>query len=399
MTRKVAPTTNLAAVDLGRSGAVSPEAQQYPNDAVDKASQTNYTLLLTNPAAGGPVQRLATYRRSMRSAPRAAESATKGGGVSTRVGASRFLDEQSSSSLALENFANLTALYPRGPLVVGIGYKTDPGDADREPDVSFCGSSCMASQDQKNCKSPTDLHKAPATLSHIHSSRLWFIVSAGGYINSAAVIRSLKAGSNIIYPLLRPSLPLFTPSTHKILLWAMSLVFNSHSRKQERIPSRSSSNTDQQSSVGPSINIAQSLVVPESTTYAQHYGQTFNTTNKGNGPVNNVGHIENASFHLVDGGSLSLLWNSLPKQRDTSGQHNEYLEGSREEDITAILHWVDSSLPGEMVLWIRGAAGVGKSTLARQLTHVLRAHNRLAASVLLSAVPTDARGPESVLLP
>ncbi|KAJ3545125.1 hypothetical protein NMY22_g2556 [Coprinellus aureogranulatus] len=179
----------------------------------------------------------------------------------------------------------------------------------------------------------------------------------------------------------------------------MSLVSNSHSRKQERIPSRSSSNTvnDQQSSVGPSINIAQSLVVPESTTYAQHYGQTFNTTNTGNGPVNNVGHIENASFHLVDGGSLSLLWNSLPKQRDTSGQHNEYLEGSREEDITAILHWVDSSLPGEMVLWIRGAAGVGKSTLARQLTHVLRAHNRLAASVLLSAVPTDARGPESVV--
>ncbi|KAJ3542205.1 hypothetical protein NMY22_g3590 [Coprinellus aureogranulatus] len=90
-------------------------------------------------------------------------SATKGGGVSTRVGASRFLDEQSSSSLALEHFVNLTALYPRGPLVVGIGYKTDPGDADREPDVSFCGSSCMASQDQKNCKSPTDLHKAPAT--------------------------------------------------------------------------------------------------------------------------------------------------------------------------------------------------------------------------------------------
>ncbi|KAJ3538448.1 hypothetical protein NMY22_g5161 [Coprinellus aureogranulatus] len=144
-------------------------------------------------------------------------------------------------------------------------------------------------------------------------------------------------------------------------------------------------------------NGAHPSVVLESSAHIQHHGQVFNTTNTGNGPVNNVGHIENAIFQLRDSGPEALLWSSLPKQRDTSAQHNEYMEGSRDEDVRAILQWVDSASSGELALWIQGTAGIGKSTLARHLTHLLRTDKRLAASVSLSALPSDARGPESVI--
>ncbi|KAJ3506170.1 hypothetical protein NMY22_g17341 [Coprinellus aureogranulatus] len=126
-----------------------------------------------------------------------------------------------------------------------------------------------------------------------------------------------------------------------------------------------------------------------------HQGQIFNTTNLGPGPVNNVGHIENAHFQLND--DRALLWDCLPRQRDTSGRRNEYLEGSRERDVQAILQWIDDAPRDELVLWVHGAAGLGKSTFARHLTHLLREDNRLAASVILSGVPSDARGPESVV--
>ncbi|KAJ3506775.1 hypothetical protein NMY22_g17139 [Coprinellus aureogranulatus] len=135
--------------------------------------------------------------------------------------------------------------------------------------------------------------------------------------------------------------------------------------------------------------------IPGHIVHVQHQGQIFKTTNTGCGPVNNVGHIENAHFQLHD--DRSLLWDSLPKQRDTSGQRNEYMEGSREGDMQKITQWIEDAPPGESVLWIQGPAGAGKSTLARHLTHTLRASNQLAGSVFLSAVPGDARGPEGVV--
>ncbi|KAJ3526094.1 hypothetical protein NMY22_g10308 [Coprinellus aureogranulatus] len=138
-------------------------------------------------------------------------------------------------------------------------------------------------------------------------------------------------------------------------------------------------------------------MAPENNVYIHHHGPVVDTTNIVHGSVTNVGHIQNASFNLHDSGPDALLWNSLPKQRDTSGQHSEYLEGSREGDVEEILQWIDSAPPGELVLWVRGAAGVGKSTLARHLTYLLREKKRLAASVSISAVPTDARGVESVV--
>ncbi|KAJ3505112.1 hypothetical protein NMY22_g17697 [Coprinellus aureogranulatus] len=186
----------------------------------------------------------------------------------------------------------------------------------------------------------------------------------------------------------------------------MSLKFNTQDRPRKRDRflgfikkpfSRSSSNRAQSDTSSAGENIEHPAVALQSMIQVEHHGHSFNTTNTGSGPVNNLGHVENAHFHLSDGGSDALLWNSLPKQRDTSGQHSEYLEGSREGDVQDIMQWIDSPPPGELVLWVRGAAGVGKSTLARHLTHLLRDKNRLAASVSISAVPTDARGAESVV--
>ncbi|KAJ3519454.1 hypothetical protein NMY22_g13194 [Coprinellus aureogranulatus] len=187
----------------------------------------------------------------------------------------------------------------------------------------------------------------------------------------------------------------------------MFLQSNAHNRPRKRdrffgflktpFSRDRSSSPRGQSHTSAGANIVHLPAIPQSEDRVRHHGHNFNTTNTGNGSVNNVGHIENASFHLGDGGSDALLWNSLPKQRDTSGQHSEYLEGSREGDVEEILQWIDSAPPGELVLWVRGAAGVGKSTLARHLTHLLRDKNRLGASVSISAVASDARGVESVV--
>ncbi|TEB36668.1 hypothetical protein FA13DRAFT_1076790 [Coprinellus micaceus] len=79
-----------------------------------------------------------------------------------------------------------------------------------------------------------------------------------------------------------------------------------------------------------------------------------------------------------------------------SGQRNEYLEGSREDTVQYVLKW-GKEPTSELSLLIHGAAGLGKSTLAHHLTHRLHAAGCLAASVSLNALPSDSRGPESVV--
>ncbi|KAJ3509597.1 hypothetical protein NMY22_g16240 [Coprinellus aureogranulatus] len=177
------------------------------------------------------------------------------------------------------------------------------------------------------------------------------------------------------------------------LLQQMFPASDSHTRKRKRSRSPSGSGNNRRSSIRQKTTPA----IPGSATYNQYHGHVLSTTNVYNGPVNNVGHIGNAHFDQSGGIFDALLWNSLPKQRDTSGQQSKYLEGSREGDVQEVLRWIDSAPSGELVLWVRGAAGVGKSTFARHITHLLRDKNRLAASVSISAVPTDARGVESVV--
>ncbi|TEB23802.1 hypothetical protein FA13DRAFT_1669709 [Coprinellus micaceus] len=137
-----------------------------------------------------------------------------------------------------------------------------------------------------------------------------------------------------------------------------------------------------------------------------HYGDTY-TTQYVNGTANTVGTVVNATFgtHSVttieraffsSRNEAALLWDTLPKQRDTVVQQNEYLEESREDVVQDVLGWSDDHT-SELSLFIVGAAGVGKSTLARHLTYRLHAVGRLAAFVSLSALPSDARSPESVV--
>ena len=92
----------------------------------------------------------------------------------------------------------------------------------------------------------------------------------------------------------------------------------------------------------------------------------------------------------------TLLWDTLPKQRDIGGQENEYLEESREDTVQDVLGWFEDS-DSELGLSIQGAAGLGKSTLARHLAHRFHAVGRLAASVSLKALSSDARSPTSVV--
>ncbi|KAJ3522458.1 hypothetical protein NMY22_g11882 [Coprinellus aureogranulatus] len=160
---------------------------------------------------------------------------------------------------------------------------------------------------------------------------------------------------------------------------------------------RSISNRGQRDTTDGANNVRQSSVV-ESGIRVQHYGHNFNAMNTWNGPVNNMKNIKHAHIHLSDGGLDTLSWNSLPRQQDhTGGQQNEYLEGSREDDVQNILQWINDAPREELALWIHGGAGIGKSTLARHLTHLLRQRDQLAASVLLNSVPSDARSPESVV--
>ncbi|KAJ3540404.1 hypothetical protein NMY22_g4308 [Coprinellus aureogranulatus] len=142
-------------------------------------------------------------------------------------------------------------------------------------------------------------------------------------------------------------------------------------------------------------DIFANLALPcELTTFINPASRLANTTTTHYGSVTHVKHIEHANFQTTDS---MLLWNDLPKQRDTSGQRNVYMEGSREADVQKIFQWINHAPPGELVLWVQGPAGVGKSTFARHLTYRLRATNRLAASVFLTGLPNDARSPESVV--
>ena len=68
--------------------------------------------------------------------------------------------------------------------------------------------------------------------------------------------------------------------------------------------------------------------------------------------------------------------NTLPKTLSYVGWRDEYLPGSRSEDIKVIAGWLED--PDQVVFWMRGGAGLGKSTLAHKIVDSLRADDRLA---------------------
>ena len=68
--------------------------------------------------------------------------------------------------------------------------------------------------------------------------------------------------------------------------------------------------------------------------------------------------------------------NALPKTLSYVGRRDEYLPGSRSDDIKAIAGWLEN--PDQVVFWMCGGAGLGKSTLAHAIVDSLQADDRLA---------------------
>ncbi|KDR77873.1 hypothetical protein GALMADRAFT_94379 [Galerina marginata CBS 339.88] len=72
---------------------------------------------------------------------------------------------------------------------------------------------------------------------------------------------------------------------------------------------------------------------------------------------------------------------------------NEYLNGSRDDALEFISGWIDKAT--ELALWVHGAAGLGKSTLAQQLVQLLKSDDRLAGGVFLRNL--SAEHPETII--
>ncbi|KIK00304.1 hypothetical protein K443DRAFT_66010, partial [Laccaria amethystina LaAM-08-1] len=72
---------------------------------------------------------------------------------------------------------------------------------------------------------------------------------------------------------------------------------------------------------------------------------------------------------------------------------NEYLEKSRDDVIRDVSDWIANAT--ESVLWVHGAAGLGKSTVAQELVHLLKSEDRLVGGVFLTNLTTEP--PEGVV--
>ncbi|KIJ91500.1 hypothetical protein K443DRAFT_114936 [Laccaria amethystina LaAM-08-1] len=72
---------------------------------------------------------------------------------------------------------------------------------------------------------------------------------------------------------------------------------------------------------------------------------------------------------------------------------NEYFEKSRDDVIQDVSDWIDNA--PESVLWVHGAAGLGKSTVAQELVHLLKSEDRLVGGVFLTNLTTEP--PEGVV--
>ena len=73
--------------------------------------------------------------------------------------------------------------------------------------------------------------------------------------------------------------------------------------------------------------------------------------------------------------------NALPKALSYVGRRDEYLPGRPSDVIQIIADWVENSKL--LAFWMRGGAGLGKSTLAHESVDSSRADGRLATFAFL----------------
>ena len=84
----------------------------------------------------------------------------------------------------------------------------------------------------------------------------------------------------------------------------------------------------------------------------------------------------------IDTDDLSLA--SLPHLKFSDcDSHDDRFQASREREIEDTLHWIEGS-DGMRFFWINGAAGVGKSTLARRLLDYIKGEGILATFAYFS---------------
>jgi NACHT domain len=94
-------------------------------------------------------------------------------------------------------------------------------------------------------------------------------------------------------------------------------------------------------------------------------------------------------------GKLNVL-RHLPAHPDISSHLNDYFPDSRAEDEAFFRQWIHSGNPAELVLCVLGKAGLGKSTLAKQVATKLRQDDQLAAAIFFSFALPD-WSPEAVI--
>jgi len=104
-------------------------------------------------------------------------------------------------------------------------------------------------------------------------------------------------------------------------------------------------------------------------------------TGKSVGPA-----LVSARSYLITDVDMDVLKN-LPSLRSFVGYSDDYLPGSRDNALSDICTWIDES--NELVLWLHGAAGVGKSTMMHELVRHLGSLGRLATFTFLALGSID----------
>jgi hypothetical protein len=96
-------------------------------------------------------------------------------------------------------------------------------------------------------------------------------------------------------------------------------------------------------------------------------------------------------LYLIIPDELGLLERLKPVAESERKGDSACLHGTREELLGGIVDWADRLHDGssQQVLWLRGVAGLGKSTISHSASQELAAANRLGASCFFSRDVTE----------